>query len=423
MKNRNIKYSSKINDIILGIKENNVIKTVDKGYAKNVEDFFNQMIKWQFADKEMIKFIHNSLLEYVKRSDVVFPIRLYGSAGKDKYYLLRRGFLSMYKNGMKTFFCDNTFAMPFAAMKLYNKTYTASDLIEHLSQKNVVCSFGSTSEEKELSYYSCESCNRINLNTSGWYLAHIVPVGYDFVGKQRLSRVFENPDRTEWKSNVEHVRHIGRLPDENEYSILVAHFLRLVHPLNSFIIPKNKLVAYAGKRLGEEQELINIVQDYIKTEFPKEYTELREIMQIPEQNEVVTNIGEIYWSMSGYEVSKRRKTIKQIAPLVISRVRSKVEDEYDEDKEFALENTLNSVGKAAFLNLYPLVRDNIEIDASEIEKKYPQYKKSVQTRLSSTRSIIRNGLETEALEIIAGSSRMSETERQTARMFLEELAK
>ena len=100
-----------------------------------------------------------------------------------------------------------------------------------------------------------------------------------------------------------------------------------------------------------------------------------------------------------------------------------MEDEYDEDKEFALENTLKSVGKAAFLNLYPLVRDNTEIDASEIEKKYPQYKKTVQTRLSSTRSIIRNGLETEALEIIAGSSRMSETERQTARMFLEELAK
>ena len=65
-----------------------------------------------------------------------------------------------------------------------------------------------------------------------------------------------------------HIRRVDRSFTENEYAVLVAHFLRLVHPLNSFVIPKQDYVAYDGKNLGEEQELINIVQDYVKAGFP-----------------------------------------------------------------------------------------------------------------------------------------------------------
>ena len=421
MKNKNIEYSSKINDMILYIKEHYTITPFENGHAKNAEDFFNKMIKWQFANKKSIKSIHNSLMKYVKRTDAVFPIRLYGSAKKDKYDMLRRGFLSVYKNGLKTFFCDNTFAMPFVAMKLSDKTYTTFDLLEHLNQKNVLCSFGSTSEERDLAYYICDSSNKINLNTSGWYLAHIVPVGYDFIGKQRLSRVFVNTNRAEWMANEKHIRYIDRLPNENELSILVAHFLRLIHPLNSFIIPQNKFIAYDGKRLGEEQELINIVQNYIKSEFPKEYSELSEVMQITAQKTTVTPIGEIYWSKSNIEISKKKKIMQKTTRSATYKVQSKFMKKYVENKEFNLKNILNSVGKAAFLNLYPLVKKNLEITADEIEKEYPQYKKTMQTRLSSTRSIIKNGMAAEALEIIAKSSRMTIAEQQTARLLLKEL--
>ena len=75
-----------------------------------------------------------------------------------------------------------------------------------------------------------------------------------------------------------HIRRVDRSFTENEYAVLVAHFLRLVHPLNSFVIPKQDYVAYDGKNLGEEQELINIVQDYVKAGFPKEYAELQTLM-------------------------------------------------------------------------------------------------------------------------------------------------
>lgn len=427
MKNQHIPYSSAINDMIFDIKKKGVVSFPKKGLAENATDFFNQIIKWQFQHKATIQAIHKALLEYVKRSDAVFAIRLYGSAPEGQYVLLRRGFLSEYQDGLKTLFCDNTFAMPFAALKLNDKCYIASDLVEHLNQSNVVCGFGSTTKERELAYYRCNSYSHINLNDSGWYLAHILPVGYNFAGKQRLTKVFPNPKRAEWELDPAHIRHVGRSFTENEYAVLVAHFLRLVHPLNSFVIPKQDYVAYDGKNLGEEQELINIVQDYVKAEFPEEYAELQTLMQIPEQEKVTDTVGKIHWSVSEYQIKNWRKTIFKDKPKKAPKKRNKtVIDQYDEDKAYALDNRLRSVGKATFMKLYPLVKQNLDITVEEVEKVYPEYKKgkaenAKRTCLSSTRSIIRNGYEAEALEIIVESSKTDDAAVQAAKKYLEEL--
>lgn len=295
------------------------------------------------------------------------------------------------------------------------------------NQKNVVCGFKVDKEERKLAYYKRNNYSYINLNDSGWYLAHILPVGYNFAGKQRLTEVFPNPKRAEWESDPAHIRRVDRSFTENEYAVLVAHFLRLVHPLNSFVIPKKDYVAYDGKNLGEEQELINIVQDYVKAEFPKEYAELQTLMQIPEQEKVTDTVGKIHWAVSEYQIKKWRKTIFKDKPKITLKKRSKkVKDQYDEDKAYALDNRLSSVGKATFIKLYPLVKQNLDITVEEVEKVYPEYKKgkaenAKRTCLSSTRSIIRNGYEAEALEIIVNSSRMDDAVILEAKKYLEEL--
>lgn len=61
-------------------------------------------------------------------------------------------------------------------------------------------------KERELTYYTCNSYSRINLNTSGWYLAHILPVGYNFAGKQRLTEVFPNPKKSGVGIGLGHIR-------------------------------------------------------------------------------------------------------------------------------------------------------------------------------------------------------------------------
>ena len=224
-----------------------------------------------------------------------------------------------------------------------------------------------------------------------------------------------------------HIRRVDRSFTENEYAVLVAHFLRLVHPLNSFVIPKQDYVAYDGKNLGEEQELINIVQDYVKAGFPKEYAELQTLMQIPEQEKVTDTVGKIHWAVSEYQIKKWRKTIFKDKPKITLKKRSKkVKEQDDEDKAYALDNRLSSVGKATFIKLYPLVKQNLDITVEEVEKVYPEYKKgkaenAKRTCLSSTRSIIRNGYEAEALEIIVNSSRMDDAVILEAKKYLEEL--
>lgn len=52
-----------------------------------------------------------------------------------------------------------------------------------------------------------------------------------------------------------HIRRVDRSFTENEYAVLVAHFLRLVHPLNSFVIPKQDYVAYDGKTWVKSKSL------------------------------------------------------------------------------------------------------------------------------------------------------------------------
>lgn len=266
---------------IIEIKQNGLIDKVKEGKAANAEEFFNIVIKEQFANKEAIKATHKALMQYVNSADAVFVLRLFGSYPKKNYKNLRRGFLSIYPNGHKLVFCDNTFNMPFVAMKLAGITYTTDELQDYMNNRSLRCGNKVTAPERELAFYNWwDNDDSINLNDYGWYLAHITNVGKDYNG-ENPSKVFSNPDRTEWEDSDDHIRHPETNLTESELSLLIAHFLRMVHPLNSFVIPSR--LKYNGKRLGEEPELINLVQDYIKKEFSDEYDELRFIMQIPSE--------------------------------------------------------------------------------------------------------------------------------------------
>lgn len=68
---------------------------------------------------------------------------------------------------------------------------------------------------------------------------------------------------------------------------------------------------------------------------------------------------------------------------------------------------LHSIGLYVFVNiLYPAIKNNPDIDLEEICRLYPEYAKRAKseitkkTRLSSSKSIILNGMEEEALMYI-----------------------
>lgn len=90
-----------------------------------------------------------------------------------------------------------------------------------------------------------------------------------------------------------------------------------------------------------------------------------------------------------------------------------------------LNKKLCRIGKAAFVKyLYPELKKNIDISEVEISEKYPlnaDYSDNARkTRLSNSRSILKNGLGKEALMIIVSSQNVPEEIRDLARKYLDE---
>lgn len=263
------------------------------GKANSIPDFYDSIINKQFTNIDTIKRTHDALMSYLNMDNKTLFLRLYGSYAKDKYDLLRRGFLTEYPCKTKISFCDNTFSMLFTGLKLANIPLTNLKLSDYLSQSSLITSFGVTSKEMELSYYTSKNALRIDLNSKGWYLAHIKPVGYGYMDLD-LKSLFPNPPRHEWNKETKIRISQSNLSDDQN-RIIKAHFLRLIHPLNSFLLPKRNLINYDGSNLGEETELISYVSEKIKLIFKDQYDEFDTISMKYNFQPSNTNISNIEW--------------------------------------------------------------------------------------------------------------------------------
>ena len=401
----------------------NGLPYLQQGQAVDAKDLFNQIVKQQFANKEEIKATHKALMSYINADKAVYVLRLFGDDSKKDYNNLRRGFLTIYPDGKSIVFCDNTFAMPFAALKLVGKTYTDEDLLNYMTDSSTRFGFVQTHEEQELSYYRWNNRSSINLNSYGWYLAHITPVGKNYSGKS-LRDLFDNPLRSEWEGSGDKIRRSDVYLTAEELAMLKAHFLRMVHPLNSFLVPKQTMVAYNGNNIGEE-ELIKIVRDYIQIEFPQEYKELQNVMQIPVAESAYKTIGPIFWGGTESRIKRMKSKLKANNAKCPQTRKNVSNDSYDQNEEYVLERTLRSIGKSAFLRLYPLVKANPDVSIDEVCDNYPEYRTfsfdSQKSRLSNTRSILNHGQDNEALSSIIASPRLSEEDKNKAQQFLSEL--
>ena len=272
--------------------DNKLLPKVQNGCSQGVSDFFNKTIRFQFENTEMIKKTHLSILKYINTKNPVFFLRLYFSNPKSNYHLQRRGFLSQYKDQTRVSFCDNTFTLLFTAMKLAGITYSSEDLEKLFNQKKLIVGFAQVSEEKELSFYSPIGAKRAYLNSKGWYQAHIKPAGYGYEGLN-LTELFPNPNRELFQKNE--IRQVNRKLTTEQKVILKAHFLRLIHPFNNFLVPKKNLLEYQGHNIGEENELINFVRSYIEKTFPVEYKEFDELSIKYKTTQKNSQINKIQW--------------------------------------------------------------------------------------------------------------------------------
>ena len=243
----------KLNDM----KKINALKPLpmypDIEKAEDLEELWENVIKDSLPDKNIVVQWHTVLKEYIKQKNVAFCLRAYGSPSGNSP-ILRRGFLNkVFSDGVElfeTFYVDNSFPTYFYAIA--KDGYAPKDLDELKSiilNRTIPCGFFHTRAEQELSVY--HKGDNPGMSKKGYKLAHIFPAGENYdsaAGYNKISdycdSIFPRGDRKEWK-NVSsigeyyrpiHINDEAQLEKVRNYA--VAHFLRSVHPINYFLVPK-----------------------------------------------------------------------------------------------------------------------------------------------------------------------------------------
>jgi len=388
-----------MNDQLTGIAslKNYEFPRIELGQASDIKEFFRQIVMPQFANVNAIKQQHKALLEYINSDQPTFFIRAHGSQKPANYGLLRRGFLTRYNNDVEYAFCDNTFAMMFASIKLSGITIPSEALHDYFQKRSVICGFSQTSSEKELAIFRREHAYYSNLNTNGWYLAHINSVGECYADmKFSAERDYSFPrgERQEW-DNEKKIRDIGRAPSEKELSLLKAHFVRFIHPLNNFLVPKRSRIKYnRGTQIGEEAELISYVSQYIQNVFPDEYSEMKSLIFKEDLPLIFSDpISDISW---GEEMPQSQKQKKMDVPQIISKQTS--------TKEISTLTLLRRMGSEAFIYYYLPLKSNVKIEVKKLASFCPKSsnwtEKSKRSRASVAKRIFKEDRVQEALELI-----------------------
>ena len=123
--------------------------------------------------------------------------------------------------------------------------------------------------------------------------------------------MFPNPPREEFNSNTRF-----RVSDEiltpEQLKVLKAHFVRLIHPLNSFLVPKKEHLIYNGINIGEEANLISLVRHKISEQFPKEMKEFDLVSMEYQFNHSEKIIENIRWKTTPIQETNKPKKINKI---------------------------------------------------------------------------------------------------------------
>lgn len=240
------------------------------GNASNLDELFSNLIENTLPKRETIIQWNKLLLEYIEQSDAVFFIRRYASASNKQWDLIRRGFLTEYSSGLQYVFCDNYLAHYFYLMALKDFVPTINEFNELMKSRKFPYGYMETSAEKP--YQAYPKGKSVNINKSGWKLAHLYSVNqndYNFEYKKQSKKLFPRGEQIEWKYHNGNNYPSRLIKQENtKYlrDITIAHFLRLVHPINYFLVPKPTV---SNIDIGENPYLISFMREHNYKRFDK----------------------------------------------------------------------------------------------------------------------------------------------------------
>ncbi|CUN90790.1 Uncharacterised protein [Turicibacter sanguinis] len=263
----------------------NIMKIGEFSEYKTIGAYYQGSIEHSLPSKDVIQDWHELLKQYVSEDDAIVFIRRYGSY--KNYDLLRRGFLSIDERGFGYIYCDNYLAQYFYHLAIEGIVPTLDEFKKSIQDKEFPFGRRDTEEEKRFRAYNNK--HKSNINQKGWKLAHIYNVNKDYpdyndLNYQEYSKtIFPVGEATDW-DNPEKIRKVKSISEE-EKKFFIAHFFRLVHPINYFLVPKPDYENDDyGSNIGELPQLIEFMKKVIHDRYPEIIEEFKEYAKVIETN-------------------------------------------------------------------------------------------------------------------------------------------
>lgn len=267
------------------------IKDIPQGKVRSIKEFYDSFLHNYAIDKEVALKWHKLLMTYINSDKPLFAIRGYNSVPtKDRYNDLRRGFLTETTN-FSFFYTDNFFAAYFLKMCLDGYVPTFEDFYQTMKKRRFPSRFGqNTQNEREL--MAIPQGENPKINSAGFKLAHIIPVGKNYnIGNnilgtsEILDRYFPKGEREDWKlctdNQEQFFKRTIEQTDQDMKKIAIAYFLRFVHPFNYFLCVKKGMERNDKcLEIAEYQPLLDYMHDKMLDTFGNEYIEFLNLIMV-----------------------------------------------------------------------------------------------------------------------------------------------
>lgn len=289
------------------------------GSSETIAEFWNEFVQPNLPNESVIIEWHKLLKRYVLEDGNTYAIRGYNSFLKDKYGNLRRGFLTKTDKDYSFFYTDNFFAAYFYKMARDNYVPQYDEFVELMNNRKFPARFGlNTAQEREL--LAVKNGRDPGINRAGYKLAHIFPVGMNYVDdneKLNINYILENyfpkGNREDWKwQQCENggffIRYLNVHNEARKY--LTAHFIRFVHPLNYILTPKKSLESNSKcNEIAEYDGLLDYAKLKLSEKYASIYNEFLEMIMVGDVSFANENIGREIIDIKWGETNQKARNV------------------------------------------------------------------------------------------------------------------
>lgn len=316
-----------LQDKIIDIQKTSKLTEIPLGTAYDFDEFWNNFIEPRLPKKSVVLAWHKLLMEYINEEDAVFFIRAFAGPPR-KSHLLRRGFYNTTNYGFSAFYGDNGCTAYFYSMAFDGYVPTLKEFEDVMKGRVFPCSYIQTKSER--AYAAYHYGKDPGIATKGYKIAHVfssgenfdkASCGYNTIG-DFCNKEFPRGESEDWSSTRTdvygkyHYREIKikSMADADRIrKFLVAHFLRTVHPINYFLVPKKANIYWYDSgilrdEIGENKDLILYVANKLKAIYGTAYDEFVSLI-FPSDVSLISAKNKIINAEYGPELWRTKKGI------------------------------------------------------------------------------------------------------------------